>query len=372
MRILAIDPIPSSERGGQEKSLFDILLGLRGLGHFVSIAYTKEGDLIRHYIQSGVEPIRIAKTHLDEKNIKTAIQLISSILSLSRHNFDVIYINEITDLTIAAILSKIKKIKIVCHLRLPPPKVPIFKQRTNFIGLLHRHVCQYIVASKNMLDLYIESGLNEKTLKIIPNGFWFDELTPRTHKLGKDSPLKICYLGRITEQKGVRELILGFSILVRKHSNLTLSIGGSPKRPEHEAYLERIKKDISELNIGDKVRFLGHIKDPHAFLSKHDLCIFPSIEHESFGRVLVESLVSGTPVIANNIGSTSEILNDPSRDWIYNNQFELVEKIENFIANPHLYNLSARQKYVIENYNLNSIILMIERVLLDAAKCGNK
>lgn len=77
--------------------------------------------------------------------------------------------------------------------------------------------------------------------------------------------------------------------------------------------LETYKKQAHELNIGDRVHFLGFVSDeelPHMYQSA-DVMVLPSTARsEAFGLVLVEAQLSGTPVIASDLPGVSGVV-DP-------------------------------------------------------------
>ncbi|MTI23363.1 glycosyltransferase family 4 protein, partial [Fulvivirga kasyanovii] len=154
MRILAIDPEPSSFRGGQEKSLFDILVGLKGRGHDVILAYVTSGDYLNQYKEHGVRTIQIHATKNEGFQLTSFYRLFLSILKLwGLATTDVVYINEIVDLPIAALLKLIRpSLRLVCHFRLPPPEISLFKNKKNVIGITIGQVNRFIVANNNMLN----------------------------------------------------------------------------------------------------------------------------------------------------------------------------------------------------------------------------
>jgi glycosyltransferase involved in cell wall biosynthesis len=280
----------------------------------VTLVYVKEGDLIKKYHEHGIFTKQIQRTYIDEKTLKCVFQFFHSVLLLLFQRVDVIYINEIVDVSIAAVLCKTKRCKLVCHLRLPPPDVSVFNNKTTQIGIFHSSIDNFIVANNNMRNAYQKEGVSPGRIKIIPNGFWFDNILNRNNPLQKSTAIKICFLGRITQGKGLSDLVWAFHQLLTQYPNLELSIGGTPKRKEHFTYLNRLEEEIVKLEIKDKLNFYGHIEDPIDYLGKHDLCVFPSLLNESFGRVVVESLIAGTPIIARDVGAIAEIMDDQKKE----------------------------------------------------------
>jgi glycosyltransferase involved in cell wall biosynthesis len=115
------------------------------------------------------------------------------------------------------------------------------------------------------------------------------------------------YLGRLASEKGVNVLLAAFATL--KHHNvlphptrIKLLIAG--KGPA-EKDLKRLAVD---LGLKDNVVFLGMIKKKTDFFSQVDCVIIPSIQAESFGLTIIESMMAGLPVIASRIGAIPEII----------------------------------------------------------------
>lgn len=103
--------------------------------------------------------------------------------------------------------------------------------------------------------------------------------------------------------KGFDLLIEAFSLIANKHPECDLDIAGDGSNAGL-LYL----KEIAERNgIGDRVHFLGFIKDIDELMKKHSLFVLSS-RVEGFGRVVIESYAAGTPVVAFNCSGPSEII----------------------------------------------------------------
>ncbi|KXX70410.1 glycosyltransferase family 4 protein [Flammeovirga sp. SJP92] len=361
MRVLAIDPVPSSSRGGQEKSLFDIIKGLRKNDIDVDLLYKSNGDYIPDYKNLGVICMKYPSLHI-RHSVLSLLQFVYTIISflLKRRKYDVIYINEILELPIAFIISRFTHSKVICHLRLPPniENGNFYISKKNQIGLLIDYVDYFIVANQVMFDLYSDVGLPVSKLKIIPNGFWVDEL-PSVKAEKSNEIRKLVYLGRITNQKGVHELIEIFHELVKNNDKLSLDIIGKPLNSEQDKYLYDLINKVEVYNLNTKVNFIPGTNNPIKTLNNYDLCIFPSVCSEAFGRVLFESIYANTPIIGNNVGSVSSIIDDTNMEWTYTSNGDAVSKISNFIDDPSSYNLLERRKSMLKKYDLNHIIEQI-------------
>jgi glycosyltransferase involved in cell wall biosynthesis len=114
------------------------------------------------------------------------------------------------------------------------------------------------------------------------------------------------YVGRLVEAKGLRTLIEALGVLKDLDWKFVF-IGTGPLAQQME---ERCKA----LGISERVHFLGfveHIQTP-AYLSAFDWLVLPSESQsnwrEQFGRVVLEAMACGTPVIGSNSGEIPKLI----------------------------------------------------------------
>lgn len=111
----------------------------------------------------------------------------------------------------------------------------------------------------------------------------------------------LLWVGRIVAKKGALE-----AIETAKRLKIPLVIAAAIDPQDKPYYEEFIKPHID----GKMISYIGEIShDSSSELYGNAMCtLFPITWHEPFGLVMVESMLSGTPVVAYNIGSTSEII----------------------------------------------------------------
>ncbi|MCL2206476.1 MAG: glycosyltransferase family 4 protein [Fibromonadales bacterium] len=109
--------------------------------------------------------------------------------------------------------------------------------------------------------------------------------------------LKIGFIGTLAQNKGVEWLIKEFA---RLKINARLTIAGSG----YSQYVEYLK-GLAKGN--NRIKFIG-FANAFEFYSQIHLLAVPSLWHESFGLVAIESLASGVPVIASKMGGLPEIV----------------------------------------------------------------
>ena len=114
-------------------------------------------------------------------------------------------------------------------------------------------------------------------------------------------------MGRLVEEKGLRTLFSALELLGDLDWELLL-VGGGPLEEE----LRRRASRMSQ--TGNRIRFVGyvpHVEAPN-WLSLFDVMVLPSETRsnwkEQFGRVLVESMACGTPVLGSDSGEIPKII----------------------------------------------------------------
>lgn len=116
----------------------------------------------------------------------------------------------------------------------------------------------------------------------------------------------ILYVGRLELIKGIDRLIESLSFLPDTRNFQLLIAGGDSLNTKEKKRLQDLAKF---LQVENKVRFLGTVShDVLASLyNSADVTVLPSY-YESFGLVALESIASGTPVVANDVGDLKEII----------------------------------------------------------------
>lgn len=125
----------------------------------------------------------------------------------------------------------------------------------------------------------------------------------------------VAVVGQITPWKGQHEAIQALARVRQTHPDVELLIVGEPKfvsaatRYDNRAYYSGIQQLIATEQLERCVHLLGERSDVPAIMGALDAVLVPSWE-EPFGRVVIEAMALGLPVIAANIGGPAEIIRD--------------------------------------------------------------
>ncbi len=160
-----------------------------------------------------------------------------------------------------------------------------------------------LVVSKPLLDDLKTIGIHAK-LDVVPNIYDSSLFSESTQSRGKQFTfLAICYLN---EKKGVDVLLKAFAIVKESLNNVRLVIGGDGPLRESLEYLS------SSLGLDESVTFRGEVgRYEVAELMRDCHCVVSSSHIETFGVTLIESLATGTPVIATRSGGPEDFVREP-------------------------------------------------------------
>ena len=118
----------------------------------------------------------------------------------------------------------------------------------------------------------------------------------------------IVYVGEFRLIKGADLLVDAVARLRNDGKPVTLTLGGDGEQTA------AIKAQIQRLDLGEAVRFIGHVKARYGF-SKGRLLVVPS-RGDSMPYVVIEGAAAGVPLVAANVGGIPEILG-PHTDALF-------------------------------------------------------
>ncbi len=110
---------------------------------------------------------------------------------------------------------------------------------------------------------------------------------------------------RITRWKGQQDLIHLMELLIAAGQDVYGLIVGEA-HPRRREFMLELQQQCRELGLEDRILFIGHRSDLKEIMAVSDIVLSLSREPEAFGRVTLEALSLGKPVIAYDHGGVSE------------------------------------------------------------------
>ncbi|WP_448381041.1 glycosyltransferase family 4 protein [Gloeomargarita sp.] len=147
--------------------------------------------------------------------------------------------------------------------------------------------------------------------------------------------LTVVYVGVLIPRKGLTHLITAFGQVVRRVPASELRIIGRPENPD---YFQSLKQQTAAQELSEKVIFLPEIPQQELCyqIAESSVLVLPSLS-EGLGRVLVEAMAAGTPVIGSSVGGIPDIIKEGVTGFLVppGDENALAEKLIYLLENPH-------------------------------------
>lgn len=253
------------------------------------------------------------------------LQAIKAFVSLiKKEKIDIIHINT-TYSYVAAIAGHITKTPVVWHLRefLEEDQKRRIYDREYGYDLIGRSE-KIITISKALYTKY-ENIFPKEKMQVIYNGIDTDDFYKPNKKIFQNKKLTFVCAGAVNYNKGQDSLVHACGKLYQKgYQNFELLLAGVCD----DRYKGIIGGVAKKYGIEDKVKILGPRQDVNELFESADIA-FTCSKFEAFGRVTVESMLSGALTIGANSGGTVEIIEDGKTGLLYKqgNTDDLCEKI---------------------------------------------
>lgn len=239
--------------------------------------------------------------------------------------------------------------------------------KTKILNLSDRTV---FVSRKARGKIFLPGEHREKIITINPpirkEIFDFAVKTEYAPNNIKTDPLHITFLGILVKHKGVHDFIEIAAQLLRKSYNFYFTITGGTTDVKYLSYL---KNKVKKLGIENRLSFTGFLKDPTHIYRKSDIICMTSLYEEPFGMVVTEGMAFGKTVIAYNVGSMEEIIDNNKTGFIIpksdiNRFSDRIISLENNRDLLTKIGKNARQ-FAIKNFNPAEYTRKIELLLDD-------
>ncbi len=347
--------------GGGEKLHLEYAIEFQKKGYNVVIFAYPNSPLEKKAKQNNISVNPISLRKLSFLNPLTIQKIIKS---YKKHNIDTVIFSNSQDVKAGGIAAKKADLKRIVYLR--GLAVPIKNNAINrrLFNQIFTHVVANSQATKKAILTHLEKVINPELISVIYHGIEVEPDTTKQNKVISNSSNQDIILGtagRLTEQKGQLALVKIAQILRDKKVPFTIYIAGTGE-------LESIMKtEITKAGLEDKIILLGFVEDMNSFMNSIDLFLLPSL-WEGFGYVIVEAMIKSKPVIAFDLSSNPEIIDEGNTGYIveYPNYSLFAEKIEALSTNKPLRNEmgSAAYRRVIERFNLVDRIDEFEKHIL--------
>lgn len=228
---------------------------------------------------------------------------------------------------------------------------------------LYPKLAKYIFASsKRVLTLSKQSRqeiikLGVEASKVAVFTYWinlkvFKKIKDAKKKVGWTNRFIVLFVGRLIEEKGVQELLEASALW---DSRITaVFIGTGPLEGKIREFMSKQSNIV----------YLGSVANSRlpVYYSAADLIIVPSVHEEGFGRVILEALSCGTPVVGSNRGAIPEAMDESVGKLITVTPFTIKSEVEHLFNNRRiLFRLANHTRsYAQEHFSDKNIDTIID------------
>jgi glycosyltransferase involved in cell wall biosynthesis len=385
-RVLFVDQ--SGEIGGAELSLLDIARHFAGSGLVALFQPGPFADLVERsgvpLIVLGAKPV-LLEVRRDGSG-GTAGTVAAALLDITRRlartgrKFDLLYANTQKAFVAAALAGLWLRKPVIWHLRDILSADHFGRANLRLVVGLTRLPNVRVIANSNATaDAFVAAGGRRGTVTVIQNGLdpvafaRVDAATAQRLRaeLGLSDGLPVVGLfGRLAPWKGQHVLIEALTGLPGAQA---LIVGDALFG--EDAYREQLKDQARRADLGDRVTLAGFRSDIAALMQLCDVVVHTSTAPEPFGRVIVEAMLSGKPVIASDSGGAAEIIEHGHSGVLIppGDPVSLAGWISHLLTDHRLAGdlAAAGRQRAIENFGLDRALAAIEAAVRAAVPPAN-
>jgi glycosyltransferase involved in cell wall biosynthesis len=195
---------------------------------------------------------------------------------------------------------------------------------------------------------YLKQKLGLQRVTVIPNAIFSDRFKPVQHREKEVLNLvTVTNFHFLDKAKGLANVCKILERIQNKSIKYTVVGGGT--------YLKQVKEEIPKHRIS--VEFTGFLNHPEHTLAQSDIFFYYSYQ-DNFPIVILEAMACGLPVITNDVGAVTEIIENEKDGYIATSDETYLEYLLNLIRNPNLRAKIGREgrKAVETKFNWEKIV----------------
>lgn len=291
--------------GGAEVWLVDVMHGLTRRGHEVTLVCRPGTILEKNARAENFDVVAVPmRGDFDPDTVWRMMKLMRT------RRIDIVSTNMDKELRFGGLAARLAgRVAVVPSREVDYPLKNKLHYRFTY-NCLADHVLANSASTKNSL-LMNAPWLNPDRIEVIYKGIDpapyaghpGDGLALRRELGIPDAAPVIGFVGQIIERKGIPDLLQALPRIVENLPGVKLLLVGEGKLSQF------VEEKTRELGVSDHVIACGFRRDIPAVMKAIDMLLLPSVV-EGFGYVLVEAMAAGKPVVATNVSSIPEIVED--------------------------------------------------------------
>ncbi len=170
--------------------------------------------------------------------------------------------------------------------------------------------CTKLVANSQASAAQVRAWLPDDLLEVVPNGIDISRFHIRSTAVHA-GPIVVAMVGNLTSRWKKHGLFVEAAALVDRQLPIRWRIYGHDPtqagRVAGDSYVEDLRGQIARAGMADRFEWPGFVAEPAEIMSQIDLLVHPA-DSESFGRVVVEAMAAGLPVVGVRGGGVGDIV----------------------------------------------------------------
>jgi glycosyltransferase involved in cell wall biosynthesis len=326
-----------------------------------------EAEGVQVKVTSDARVSRISKDAMRFGALMALPGIFRQVRSIARQarSFDVLFLNTQKALVLGALGKPLHRKRIIWHLHDIVSGEHFGPLQRLIVKWLTRVAVDHVVANSraSAASLAALTKRAPDSVPVVHNGVDLDafsevdasDIGALRRSLGLPENVYLAGLfGRLAPWKGQHIALDALARLPGMH----LVLVGSALFGE-EAYVDTLRQQAARLGIEDRLHFAGFRDDIPSWMKAVDVILHTSTIPEPFGRVIIEGMAAGRPVIASAAGGVKEIVRHRRNGWLVEpgNPPALADAIDALRAAPALAQsfvdqalIDVRQQFSLDAY----------------------
>jgi glycosyltransferase involved in cell wall biosynthesis len=277
---------------------------------FVAVA-PSEGPLTEALDARGIRRVPLQLRDGDEKRLPRDVVCENLRGAIAAVSPQIVHANSLSMGRLTGAIADEFSIPTIAHLR------DIIKLSRAAVDDLNRNRL-LIAVSEATRDFHVAQNLDAERTRVLYNGVNCAEFCPRppTGRLKRelglpDDAILVVTIGQIGLRKGQNVLAEAAVRVAENASDVHYLLVGMRNSSKQESidFESNLIAGFESAGLGDRLHRLGYRDDVAWIMNEADLLVHPA-HQEPLGRVLLEAAAAGLPIVATDVGGTSEIVED--------------------------------------------------------------
>jgi glycosyltransferase involved in cell wall biosynthesis len=322
--------------------------------------------------------IEFRPNHYDRRRrARTTLKLVTTLVGLRRRT-ELVYANDVRAAVLGAFARLLGGPPVVWHVHDLGPWPRWLPRLARCSGFR-----RYIAISHAVAGRLATAGFPQNAVDVVHNGVDVDDFTPERdgssfrRQVGcPPESVLVGIVGRILDWKGQDVFVEAAARVRSRADRVHFVIVGDippdePYRTRALPFKQRVLEMVRAQGLTECLHFMGERLDVPDVMAGLDICVLAS-DAEPFGRVLIEAMAAGKPVVATRAGGVPEIVVDGVTGYLIppRDPAALAQKLLGLVADQTLrarLGLQGRQ-VATECFSVDRFVHGIESVLFGACR----